>query len=420
MGDFGRVGAVKHGKAKRKNPVKKRSARGKRVQRSTCTAVCVVDQQPFLQAAVKTCRRLSKELDTKREKLRQFEELDQTAFRTWLHHTFGSLLTRTRELQKERADYDFILAQLEACSMFAPEKFDEVYAELMERKANDTLRGFMPPKPEDDEMDDDDPFADRPPADEEEASGEGDGEADMFRKLREAFHQDFGHQFSSEQEELDAFKEQLRETFGGFSFDMGEAAVERFEATHKSSVLKALYRVIVKRLHPDRSTMDPSRRDKHWHDLQAAYERGDLEGIRRIEAMCDMEESGLSTGLGLARLRELAGYYLDHLGPLRAALSDAKKDPSFGFATQGAGPALKAKVGRDLNAVIQHMTRDIEALKADIEEMAMESEFEDDDEDDEDDEEFLNALLGRVAAKAPKKGKQARRDDEDSNQMDLF
>lgn len=416
---------MKHGKPKRKASARRRSPRRSKVRYSGTMALCVVDQEPFLKAAVSKCRRLSKELDTKREKLRQFEESDQAAFKTWIHHTFGSLLTRTRELQKEHADYDFILAQLEACSMFAPDKFDEVRRELMERKANDTLRGFVPPKPEVevDEPDEDDPFAGGPPLDEEEFSEKGDREGDFFREMREAFHKDFGHQFSSGDEELEAFKEQLRGMFGGFGFDMGEEAVQRFEARHKTSVLKALYRVIVKRLHPDRSTMDPARRDKHWHDLQAAYERGDLEGIRRIEAMCDMEESGLSADLGLARLRELAAYHLEHLKPLRAALSDAKRDPSFGFATEGPVPALKAKVGRDLKAVINQMTRDIEGLKEDIEEMTMEMEFddgEDDDYDDEDSEAFVDMVFGRTSSKAPKKGKQSKRDDEDSRQMDLF
>lgn len=96
--------------------------------------------------------------------------------------------------------------------------------------------------------------------------------------------------------------------------------------------MKTLYRALAKRLHPDHSELDEVLRERRWHELQQAYDTDDLEALQRIEAVCDMEDAGgLSIGLGLARLRDLAAYQRSHVQPIRNALREAKRHPAFNF-----------------------------------------------------------------------------------------
>ena len=56
---------------------------------------------------------------------------------------------------------------------------------------------------------------------------------------------------------------------------------------------KALYRTIVRRLHPDHhGHMDETRRNL-WHETQEAYRRRDLNALYSILARCDNGEAGL-------------------------------------------------------------------------------------------------------------------------------
>lgn len=114
--------------------------------------------------------------------------------------------------------------------------------------------------------------------------------------------------------------------------------------------LKACYRALAKRLHPDHSTLEASLREKRWHELQAAYRNRDLEAMLRVEAVCDMEDSGLTVQLGLSRLRELATYHQSHVISIRKALNTAERDLAFGFATTGATSDIVQRVVRDLEA----------------------------------------------------------------------
>ena len=126
--------------------------------------------------------------------------------------------------------------------------------------------------------------------------------------------------------------------------------------------MKALYRTLAKRLHPDRSSVPESLRAKRWHELQEAYEQEDFEAIRRIEAVCDMDESGISVDLGLARLRELADYHRSHLGPIRRALKEAKRHLAFGFA--GNGPdAIRGVVAGDIEETVEELEDECAALE---------------------------------------------------------
>lgn len=313
-----------------------------------CTALLVVDQVPILKKALSTCRRLRKELHKKQALLNDFEEHDRNAFQQWLNRTHGQKLTQIRELRDEGSVWNFILQHLSRCAYLDFEAVPELFKELLERKEKGTLFEYVPPKQphpfgfdddeDDDEWDDEDEWDD-----DDDEWGDDDEDDDM----REFFDRMFGGGDSR-----------------GARREQSEAM--RREKAAKDSRLKTCYRNLAKRLHPDHSELEESIREKRWHEIQEAYHNDDLEGLERVEAICDMDDTGLSAELGLARLRDLAAYHQSHLKPIRQALREAKQDIAFGFSAKGPSDKVKRDVADDL----KEERLDVKAMVADMQRSA--------------------------------------------------
>lgn len=300
----------------------------------TCTALMVVDQSPFLRKALSTCKRLRKELHKKQAMLADFEEQDRQAFQQWLNSTHGSSLTQIRELRDEVTACQFILHHLSHCAYYAFQDVPKVYKELMKRKEEGTLYSYVSPR-QAEEFDEED-------AEEDDWDDEEDWEDDEDDSMRDYFDR----------------------MFGGSSKDHGwrEPGMGSARKAGGDARLKSCYRSLAKRLHPDHSELEESIRERRWHEIQEAYQQGDLDGLLRVEAICDMDEEGLSVKLGLARLRDLAAYHKSHLIPLRNALRAAKQDPAFGFSEKGPSAKIKRDTAEDLKYTLLDLKEEMAEL----------------------------------------------------------
>jgi hypothetical protein len=317
--------------SRRKRPARKQAKRRSRKGGKTHpngTALLALDQKPFLKKALDTCRRLRTELHKKQDRLTHFEEVEINAYNRWLNSNFGVDLTRIRELQEETNDLEFILEQLRMCEFYLPEKLLDVHEELFRRMKEGTLHLFVPPEPEDEDDEEEDP---------------------MDKELHDAFDSVFENIFGEEDDWEDD------------DFEAFESRRTRHTRSHKpqpncqdQGSLKSLFRTLAKRLHPDHSDLEEGIRDHRWNELLTAYQQGDLEGLQRIEAVCDMDETGLSISLGLARLNDLAAYHQSHLRPIRQALRAAKQHIAFAFSTTDS-----TKLAREIRRDFKHVQRDL-------------------------------------------------------------
>lgn len=292
----------------------------------TCTALLLVDQTPFLKKALSTCKRLRNELHKKQALLNDFEEHDRKAFQQWYHGTHGTTLTQLRELREEMSAYEFIYHHLSQCVYHAFLEVPKLYDELMERKKNGTLYEFVPSSRFASSLDEDEDEKEEDWDDDEDEDWDDDDESmeDFFEKV---------------------FGRRGRSAFDGIDEPRARSALK----AENDARLKACYRGLAKRLHPDHSELEESIRAKRWFEIQDAYQNGDLEALLRVEAVCDMDDTGLTAKLGLARLRDLAAYHQSHLQPLRKALRVAKLDMAFGFSKKGPTPRMERDVAEDLN-----------------------------------------------------------------------
>ena len=306
----------------------------------------VVDQAPFLKKALLTCRRLRNELHKKQKLLADFEERDRDAYQQWYHAHFGKRLTQLREEREEVAQYQFILHHLSYAAHFHYETVPALYEELMQRRKDGTLYAYEPPG--------------RQAANEEPSPDEDDDDG-----WDEAFDDIFGHEEDTDGEFSEEARRRFEDMFGG---GKGAAGGNFFiplvsrRVSDEDIRLKTCYRKLAKRLHPDHSELEESVRERRWHEIQDAYHQGDLDALLRVEAVCDMDATGLTPELGLARLRELSAYHKSHLVPLRKALSAAKRDIAFGFAIKGATRDIEDEIREDLKYEHQELQHQREYL----------------------------------------------------------
>lgn len=338
-----------------------------RQHRCTSTALLVLDQRPFLKKALSKCKRLRNELHKKQQQLSDFEENDQSAYQQWLHRKHGRKLSQIRELEQETEQYSFILNNLSSCLFFYPDKLIEVHQELFELKSKGRLHEFSPHK-----------YAQNNEDDFDEDEDDFDEDEDDFDEDEDDFNEDdCQSQWDDEiDEDAKAFFDRM---FGFMGGDSAHANHDDFEINISSTRkpisdpgLKNCYRALAKRLHPDHSTLDEALREKRWHEMQEAYQNHDLEGLLRVEAICDMDETGLSIQLGLARLNELTYYHQSHLKPIRLALREAKRTIAFGFSQASASKQIKAQVASELSDTLDQLHFQIKQMRRDADDMLAE------------------------------------------------
>jgi len=342
---------------KRRSSKRSLNVRERKGKRHTGPAsLVVVDQKPFLKKALTQCRRLRTELHKKQERLRVFEEEEMSAYQRWFNSEFGGLLTEIREMRNRFASLELIYEELDYCMLVHPGKLREVHAELKKRLEEGTLHAYEAPwsnsgQWDDDEFDDDE---DDDEFDDDEEAWEAFEEAE--REFRKMFERGF-------RDGPDATEDE-REPGGGDRRRSGARS-----RTREDAGVKSLYRTLAKRLHPDHSDLESHIRERRWNELQLAYEERDLEKLRRIEAVCDMDSGGLSISMDLARLRDLAAYHRSHVEPVRRALREAKRHPAFDFETADR-EKMRGEAGNELAATRAQLREGIDMLMREIDEFA--------------------------------------------------
>jgi hypothetical protein len=315
----------------------------------------VVDQEPFLKKALSTCKRLRKELHKKQALLNDFEEHDRNAYQQWMNRTQGKKLTQIRELRDESNAWHFILHHLSQCAHFDFEAVPKLFKELLDLKEKGSLYNYVPPKQPD-------PFG-----------FGGDDDDDDEWDDEDEWDEDDDDDWDDDDDDDDDMRGFFDRMFGGGGSRGQQAGSSRKQKAAEDARLKTCYRNLAKRLHPDHSELEESIREKRWHEIQEAYHNRDLEALVRVEAICDMDDTGLSAELGLARLRDLAAYHQSHLKPIRDALRAAKQDIAFGFAANGPSSEVKRTVNADLKhervevqETLAHIKRHATAIRDEV------------------------------------------------------
>jgi hypothetical protein len=306
--------------------------------------------------ALKDYEKHERALEQLKAQLKQHHERDIPGFRSWLHQTFGQILTRSRELVEKLRDKQAFINEIASLvhrhQLSEPEAYlkakwrrahpKEAEAEDLRLDQEEEQRRKQNPgsrDPQNDEGDEDDPF------------GMGDGD---FKSIPDEDWDDFGDFF---------------ENF--FGHRPPARTPRRSHAEEKT--VKELYRAIVRRLHPDHHGHMTDARKNLWHEAQAAYSRHDTQALQSILARCDSEEAGLGTHTPISQILLLSRRLKQALQSTRSEIRHAKSDPAWDYQTRITKPAFVRKIRADLTNEADYLTAElnsIDTLLAELEWMA--------------------------------------------------
>jgi hypothetical protein len=131
------------------------------------------------------------------------------------------------------------------------------------------------------------------------------------------------------------------------------APEEEEEKPRSDARVKELYRLLVRRLHPDLRADGDAAVSTLWHEVQEAYALGDIERMEILLALSDIESNNLGDQTSLFQMRAVFAELKRALRALQKSLSHARHDEAWNFARKGAGKALRQRVQEELEADLE-------------------------------------------------------------------
>ncbi len=264
-----------------------------------------------------------------------FETRDVPAFAEWEARTFGVLMTEIRELESGVAEKGWVLEEIEDEMRWTECSEVTAYRRVMAGREREA-RGEGDESAEDGSRED---GRDEGPRG---MFGDGDLPPDFdvaefdsmsARKQREFREQyDFmGSMYETmtgrRAPNLDEALDRERARLGGARRAGDEVSAE----VPVDRRLKTLYRKLVRRLHPDGKAELSARERELWHEVQAAYQSGDLERLEAAAGRVEMGDGGDAAGLPVGTLRRMTAELGRALVEMKKATNRAKRQAAWGF-----------------------------------------------------------------------------------------
>lgn len=130
--------------------------------------------------------------------------------------------------------------------------------------------------------------------------------------------------------------------------------------------IKELYRLLVRRLHPDLRADKDAEVSHFWHDVQEAYEKGNLERLEMLLALTDLQANAVSDHTSLFQIRSALKELRRAFQALQRSLSQAKKDPAWKFAGMTNRQHVRAGIQRKLESTLRGHEADLAELDEQI------------------------------------------------------
>jgi hypothetical protein len=295
-----------------------------------------VDQEPFRRDAASHCRREMKRIETARAQWRQFEQEDKPAFGRWMAATFGALLSEIRELGDLLQRNEALVTEVETEMLIRGSRsYAAAYDAIQRRKETP-----LPAQRSDD--------AEPPP-------GFDPGESDASRAEETAadglseFEQEFLFERFLEDVlgmDPDRLSDRVyRRMFADFQANLlGQDSRREAEPENPSMMtgpsaepksvnarVKEIYRLLVRRLHPDTRADTDVEVSALWHEVQEAYATGNLERLEMLVALTDIQAESMGEHTSLSQLRAVLKELRRSYQALQRSLSVARKELAWDF-----------------------------------------------------------------------------------------
>lgn len=113
--------------------------------------------------------------------------------------------------------------------------------------------------------------------------------------------------------------------------------------------LKDLYRQLVRRLHPDVRTNEADSSNDLWHEVQQAYQRGDVDRLEMLQALTDLHEGSTGTHLSYGQLRSALEELKSNLRQLQLKVLSAQREIDWGFSSKRSYQKIETKIRKSFD-----------------------------------------------------------------------
>lgn len=285
------------------------------------------------------------QLDAARSAWNRFEREDKPAFARWRAREFGPLLSRAREVEVQIRANETLVHEIEMEMRTGFMDPHTAYRRVMARRADPSavVEETPPPKGQS--------GGPRPLSDfEKEAlfqewvqrslgTNPDKMDDDVYLAKFEAFK---SHMFRPKTDE--PMRSANRRVSGAVTADPEEEEPELLEDAR----VKELYRLLVRRLHPDLRADGNVAASALWHEVQEAYAAGDIAQLEILLALSGIESESLSEQTSVAQMRALLVELERALFALDDSLRQARDEDSWDFARAAAVSGLRSRVEHQL------------------------------------------------------------------------
>jgi hypothetical protein len=325
----------------------------------------LIDQNPLRNAAGAECSAMMARLEEVRAGWHRFEREDKPSFVRWRAREFGPLLSELRDVEVQIRDNETLVHEVEMEMRRGFYDPQSAYQRVMFRRENPSL------------------VEEEPPPQRRARPGE---ERRLSEFEKEALFQEWVQKFiGTNPDKLD--DEAYSTTFEAFKSHMFRAQPDegrpaqnfrRAESVHPEPVeeepvaapidarVKELYRLLVRRLHPDLRADGNAAASALWHEVQEAYAASDIAHLEILLALSDIDSERFSDQTSVSQMRAVLAELTRALFALEDSLRQARDEDAWGFGRTGVLPGLRERVQRDLDANLRTRSTRLSLLKRTI------------------------------------------------------
>lgn len=372
-------------KASNKRPQRQSVIRRQVIQATELSSdlrIVLVEQEPLRKKAGKDARKHMEKAAALEGELSEYERTILPAFNRWEEEHLGKLLAEEKSLDAKIAQLDYMIETAYREAWMSGISPGAAFRELeKERKEDEEIQRAWREREraeaervnggeearrtgisEDDYQNEDEGSSQR--ADPDAGFSEEDRVFRIYVRVTYGINPDFmpKKEFRRACEEFHRMR--ARQT-GGSSF-----ASKGGRSKDSSIRIKELYRVLVRRLHPDLNRSGPDAfRNRLWAELQEAYAGGDHERMEVLIVMTEIHTGEDATQATLHHIREVALAMERKVREISGLLRKARKTPAWEFWKSDDRNllALQSRAVRENN--IRELRADLAKLEKQIEKL---------------------------------------------------
>lgn len=347
-----------------------------RVKSSPSLALIKIDQRPIRKKHIQSCKKAIKDLNKARGELFVFESQDLPKYNTWYNRTFQSEISEVKEAHDKAGEAYMLIKDIEFIKTKLRVSNYEAYKIALDRKKNPQKYEhlFRDKQSHDDFFDDEEDF-------EEEFFQK---EEDMFNEDQiEFLFKDFINQNPDIRKAVENKKvydflfEKFKEKFQGekrnYTYD--EEKKPESKTSDKSLVeqVKALYRTLARKLHPDYRKSSEDHYNELWFQVQEAYKTSNLEKLEILNSQFNAYEGNFGDEFSIFQIISARESYKLQLKSVRSKIRSAKKDIAWGFSkvSQRDTHSMKEKIKRQFKEEISEHNQNFKYFNQILKEWSM-------------------------------------------------